>query len=143
MSFQQLVIVGNVGRDPELRYIQNGIAVTDFSIAVTRKRNDQDGNQQETTTWYKVTCWRKTAEIVSQYVRKGKQVLVVATQIETETFQARDGQTRVQIKVTADDVRLLGGRGDDNKSGASSSGDGYNPTADFSQNPYGLGDIPF
>lgn len=112
MSYQQLIIVGNVGRDPELRYVGSGIAVTDFSIAVTRKWTDQQGNRQETTTWWKVTCWRKTAEIVAQYVRKGKQVLVVASQIEAETYQARDGQSRTQLKVTADEVRLLGGRGD-------------------------------
>ena len=110
--YQQLIIVGNVGRDPELRYVGSGIAVTDISVAVARKWTDQQGKQQETTTWYKVTCWRKTAEIVAQYVRKGKQVLVVASQIEAETYQARDGQSRTQLKVTADEVRLLGGRGD-------------------------------
>ena len=71
MSYQQLIIVGNVGRDPELRYVGSGVAVTDISVAVMKKWTDAQGNKQETTTWYKVVCWRKTAEIVAQYVRKG------------------------------------------------------------------------
>ncbi len=143
MSYQQIIIVGNVGRDPELRYVGSGIAVTDFSLAVTRRRTDQDGNRQETTTWWKVTCWRKTAEIVAQYVRKGRQVLVVASQVEAESFQGRDGQARVQLKVTADDVRLLGGRGDDHEGGGSVSGGGYSSNADFAPPPDDMGDIPF
>ena len=143
MSYQQIIIVGNVGRDPELRYVGSGIAVTDFSLAVTRRRTDLDGNRQETTTWWKVTCWRKTAEIVAQYVRKGRQVLVVASQVEAESFQGRDGQARVQLKVTADDVRLLGGRGDDHEGGGSVSGGGYSSNADFAPPPDDMGDIPF
>lgn len=136
MSYQQLIIVGNVGRDPELRYVGSGIAVTDISIAVTKKWTDQQGNRQETTTWWKVTCWRKTAEVVAQYVRKGKQVLVVASQIEAETYQGRDGQARTQLKATADSVQMLGSRSD---------GDTYEPTMqsemDAQDNP--PSEIPF
>ena len=138
MSYQQLIIVGNVGRDPELRYVGSGVAVTDISVAVMKKWTDQQGNKQETTTWYKVVCWRKTAEIVAQYVRKGKQVLVSASQIEVESYQARDGQNRVQIKVTADSVQLLGTRGDGNGDGGVE--DGLNNQ--YSTNPE-LADIPF
>ena len=138
MSYQQLIIVGNVGRDPELRYVGSGVAVTDISVAVMKKWTDAQGNKQETTTWYKVVCWRKTAEIVAQYVRKGKQVLVVASQIEAETYQARDGQSRTQLKVTADEVRLLGGRGDGNGDGGVEDG----LSNQYSTNPE-LADIPF
>ena len=138
MSYQQLIIVGNVGRDPELRYVGSGVAVTDISVAVMKKWTDQQGNRQETTTWYKVVCWRKTAEIVAQYVRKGKQVLVSASQIEVESYQARDGQNRVQIKVTADSVQLLGTRGDGNGDGGVEDG----LSNQYSTNPE-LADIPF
>ena len=137
MSYQQLIIVGNVGRDPELRYVGSGVAVTDISVAVMKKWTDAQGNKQETTTWYKVVCWRKTAEIVAQYVRKGKQVLVSASQIEVESYQARDGQNRVQIKVTADSVQLLG-RGDGNGDGGVEDG----LSNQYSTNPE-LADIPF
>ena len=136
MSYQQLIIVGNVGRDPELRYVGSGIAVTDISVAVAKKWTDQQGNQQENTTWYKVTCWRKTAEIVAQYVRKGGQVMVVASQIEVETYQTRDGQTRSQLKVTADNVQLLGG-----KSGGDTSEPSMQSEMDAQTNP--PIDIPF
>ena len=137
MSYQQLIIVGNVGRDPELRYVGSGVAVTDISVAVTKKWTDAQGNKQETTTWYKVVCWRKTAEIVAQYVRKGKQVLVSASQIEVESYQARDGQNRVQIKVTADSVQLLG-RGDGNGDGGVEDG----LSNQYSTNPDNA-EIPF
>ena len=138
MSYQKLIIVGNVGRDPELRYVGSGVAVTDISVAVMKKWTDAQGNKQETTTWYKVVCWRKTAEIVAQYVRKGKQVLVVASQIEAETYQARDGQSRTQLKVTADEVRLLGGRGDGNGDGGVEDG----LSNQYSTNPDNA-EIPF
>ena len=136
MSYQQLIIVGNVGRDPELRYVGSGIAVTNISVAVAKKWTDQQGNQQENTTWYKVTCWRKTAEVVAQYVRKGGQVMVVASQIEVETYQTRDGQTRSQLKVTADNVQLLGGK---------SGGDTYEPSMQSEMDAQGNppSEIPF
>jgi len=141
MSYQQLIIVGNVGRDPELRYVGSGVAVTDISVAVAKKWTDAQGNKQETTTWYKVTCWRKTAEIVAQYVRKGKQVLVSASQIEVESYQARDGQNRVQIKVTADSVQLLGTRGDGNGDGGVE--DGQTDAVYSSKPDNNDADIPF
>lgn len=111
MSYQQLNIVGNVGRDPELKYTQSGAAVCDFSVAVTRKFTVND-QPQERTTWYRVTCWRRTAEIAAQYVKKGRQVMVIADQIEANAYLGNDGNPRASLDVTCKELILLGGRSD-------------------------------
>lgn len=147
MTYVNLTIVGNVGRDPELRYTPSGIAVTDFSIATNRRWTDQSGQQQERTTWYRVTCWRRQAEVVAQYVKKGRQVMVVASQIEADAYEGKDGQARATLNVTADQVIFLQG-GDPNFSGdgGGSQGDaasgGYPQDNDFAP-PGDVDDIPF
>jgi single-strand DNA-binding protein len=109
MSYQQITLVGNVGRDPELKYTQSGVAVTDFSLAVNRKWTDSNGERKEHVTWWRVTCWRKQAEIVAQYVKKGRQVMVVASQIEANAYAGNDGEPRASLDVTADQVIFLSG----------------------------------
>jgi single-strand DNA-binding protein len=109
MSFQQITIVGRAGNDPSLKYTQSGVAVTDFSLAVNRKWTDSNGERKEQVTWYRVTCWRKTAEIVAQYVKKGRQVMVVASQIEANAYAGNDGEPRASLDVTADQVIFLSG----------------------------------
>ena len=110
--YVQLTLVGNVGRDPELRYVGDGIAVTDFTVAITKKVG-----QEKTTQWIKVVAWRQLAETVVQYVKKGKQVLISASDIEIESWQGQDGTTRTQLKVTAQNITFLGKREDDNTAG--------------------------
>jgi single-strand DNA-binding protein len=109
MSFQQITIVGRAGNDPSLKYTQSGVAVTDFSLAVNRKWTDSNGERKEHVTWWRVTCWRKTAEIVAQYVKKGRQVMVVASQIEANAYAGNDGEPRASLDVTADQVIFLSG----------------------------------
>lgn len=109
-GWQQVIIVGNVGRDPEVRYLQNGQAVTNFSVAVTRKWNDRESDEKrEETTWFRVTCWRKLAEIAHQYVHKGTQIMVVGT-IKASAYADKDGRPAVNLELTADNFQLLGGR---------------------------------
>ncbi len=143
MTYVNLTIVGNVGRDPELRYTPSGIAVTDFSIATNRRWTDQNNQQQERTTWYRVTCWRRQAEVVAQYVKKGRQVMVVASQIEADAYEGKDGQARATLNVTADQVIFLQG-GDANFSGGGGeeAGGGYPQDNDFAP-PNDVDDIPF
>lgn len=107
MTYQQIIIVGNVGNDPELKYTQNGTAVCDFSLATNRTWTDPQGNKQERVTWWRVTCWRRQAEVVAQYVKKGGQVMVVASQIEATAFTRRNGEPGASLEITADDVRFL------------------------------------
>jgi len=111
-SFNRITIVGYLGRDPELRYTPDGTPVCDFSVATTERRKDRSGETQDITTWFRVTVWRRQAELASQYLSKGKQVYVEGRLIQKE-FQDRDGNTRYNLEVTASDVQFLGSRGDD------------------------------
>ncbi|GAB4572763.1 MAG: hypothetical protein Kow0077_13140 [Anaerolineae bacterium] len=110
--YQYTVIVGNVGRDPELRYTPDGTAVCDFSVAVNRRWTAQDGSQQEKTTWFRVTCWRKLAETVNQYLSKGRQVLVVG-EVDASAWLDGEGNPRATLELTAREVKFLGRRDDD------------------------------
>ena len=109
-GFQQTIIIGNVGRDPDMRYTPQGVPVCDFSVAVTRKWKQGD-EQREETTWFKVVCWRALAEIASQYVTKGRQVML-AGRVEADAYIAKDGEARAELVLTAQDMQLLGARGD-------------------------------
>ena len=112
MSYQQIIIVGRLGRDPEMRYTASGVPVTGFSVAVSRSWTSQDGQRQEKTVWFSVTAWRKLAELASQYLSKGREVLVVGEIEEPSTWVDRDGNHRASLEVTARDIRFLGSRDD-------------------------------
>ena len=100
-GYQYTVIIGNVGRDPELRYTQSGVAVCDFSVAVSRRWTDRNTNEQrEKTTWFRVSAWRQLAETVNQYVRKGMQIMV-AGEVDATAFIGQDGEARATLELTA------------------------------------------
>jgi len=107
--FQQTIIVGNLGRNPEMRYTPQGRAVTDFTVAVNRRWTAKDGSQSEKTTWFKVTCWGPLAETTNQYLQKGRQVMVIG-EVEASAWTGQDGEPRATLELTARDVRFLGGR---------------------------------
>jgi single-strand DNA-binding protein len=146
MTYQQVIVVGNVGRDPELRYTQSGVAVTDFPVATNRSWTDQNGQRQERTTWWRVTCWRRQAEVVAQYVKKGRQVMVVATQVEADAYMGRDGEPRSSLNITADEVRFLSDGGPSSSQRSEGdvdvAGGGYSQENDFAP-PDDMNDIPF
>jgi len=108
--YQHTVIVGNVGRDPELRYLPSGDPVANFSVAVNRKWTNRDGQAQEKTTWFRVNVFGRQAEIVNQYVSKGRLVLVDG-EIDVSAYMAQDGTARASLELRARNVRFLGGRG--------------------------------
>ena len=111
-GYQYTIIVGNVGRDPELRYTQSGVAVCDFTVAVNRTWTDRNTNERrEETTWFRVSAWRGQAETVSQYVRKGMQIMVTG-RISASAFLGQDGQPRASLDLTATDIQFLGRRGE-------------------------------
>lgn len=110
----KITLIGNLGRDPETRYTPSGAMNVSFSIAVSRRWTDQAGQAQEKTTWFRVTAWRRLAEILDQLSQsgalvKGKQVYVAGT-IELREYQGQQGEQRVSLDVTADEVQLLGTR---------------------------------
>ncbi len=110
--FQQVIIVGNLGSDPEMRYTPSGKAVTSFNVAVNRVWNSPDGQRQEKTTWFRVSAWEREAELASQYLSKGRQVMVIGEMEEARAFMGNDGNPRASLEVRARTIRFLGGRGD-------------------------------
>lgn len=110
--FQQITIVGNLGRDPEMRYTPNGVAVTSFTVATNRRYQAQDGQWQDKTIWFRVTAWRKTAETASQYLTKGSKVLIIGEVEEPRPWTDKEGNTQVSLEVTAQTIRFLSGRGE-------------------------------
>lgn len=111
-GYHQTTILGNVGKDPDAKYTQSGIAVTSFSVAVTEKFGSGD-ERKEKVTWYKVTCWRNLAEIAGQYVKKGAQIFVVGS-VGVSAYLDKSGQPAASLELTATNFQLLGGRGDRN-----------------------------
>ena len=109
--YQKTIVVGHLGKDPEMRYTQSGVPVTSFSVATTRKWNSASGEQQEKTTWFRVTCWRKLAELTAQYLKKGRLVLVEGD-IDASAFTDREGNARASLELTATNIKFLGGRGE-------------------------------
>jgi single-strand DNA-binding protein len=107
MSFNKIIIVGNLGRDPELRYTPQGTAVCNFSMATTDKRRDKSGEFQEVTTWFRVTLWEKKAEVAAKYLQKGSQVYIEG-RLKLDEWTDRDGNTRTTIDVTATDMQFIG-----------------------------------
>ncbi len=110
--YQQITLIGNLGNDPEMRYTPSGVPVVSFSLAVNKSWVGQDGQKQDKTLWFRVTGWRKTAEVVAQYLTKGQKVLVVGEIEEARTFVDRDGNHRASLEVTAQTVRFLNSRAD-------------------------------
>ena len=105
-SFNKITIVGNLGRDPELRYTPQGTAVCQFSVATNERRRDKSGEQQDITTWFRVTSWGKQAENVSKYLSKGRRVYVEG-RLHMEEWTDRDGKARQTLEVNASDVQFL------------------------------------
>jgi single-strand DNA-binding protein len=113
MSFNKITIVGYLGKNPDLRYTPQGIAVCNINVATTEKRKDpRTGEPQDITTWFRVTLWRRLAEIANQYLAKGKQVYVEG-RLRQEEYTDRDGVKRTSLAVDASDLHFVGTKGDD------------------------------
>lgn len=110
-SFNKIIIVGYLGRDPEMRYTPQGTAVCNFSVATTEKRKDKAGDSQEVTTWFRVTVWGKQAEFVNEYLTKGRQVYIEG-RLRQDEYTDRDGNKRQTLEVTATEIQALGAKGD-------------------------------
>jgi len=114
--FQKLILVGRLGRDPEMRYTPTGQAVTSFSVATDRQYTDQGGKPVKETVWFRVTAWGKLAETCNTYLQKGKMVLIEgrltvdAKSGGPRVWTGQDGQPRASYEVTAQTVKFLSGR---------------------------------
>ena len=107
--YSKTVIVGHLGRDPEMRFTSGGQSVTSFSVATDRRWTDQSGQTQERTTWFRVTAWGKLGELCNQYLSKGRIVLVEGD-VEASPWKSQEGEARASLELTARNVRFIGGR---------------------------------
>lgn len=110
MSVNMAILVGNLGKDPEVRFTQSGRAVANFSVATSEVWTGQDGNRQERTEWHNVVVWGKQAESCGQYLAKGRQVFVQGN-IRTRSYEDKTGNTRYVTEIVAQRVQFLGGGG--------------------------------
>jgi single-strand DNA-binding protein len=151
-SVNKVILVGNLGRDPEVKLTPNGKRVASFSIATTERFSDQQGNRQEKTEWHNIVAWGKVAEIVQQYARKGSSIYVEG-KLTTHSWDDQSGQKRYRTEVVANSIQLLGGlSGGADHAGSKpdyAAAKGYTaenskPNYDGRQEPMGLDDgLPF
>ena len=110
-SVNKVILIGNLGKDPELRYTPGGAAVTNFSIATNERWKDKNGQPQERTEWHNIVLWGRLAEIANDYLKKGSAVYIEG-RLQTRSWEDRDGNKRYTTEVVAQRVLFLGGRGE-------------------------------
>ncbi len=107
MSVNKVILVGRLGKDPDLRYTTSGTAVANFTLATSERFKDKSGEQQEKTEWHNIVVWRNLAEICGKYLKKGKQVYIEG-KIQTRSYDDRDGNKKYITEVVADQMQMLG-----------------------------------
>jgi single-strand DNA-binding protein len=159
MSYNKIILIGNLGRDPELSYTPQGTAVCKFSVATNERRRDKSGEQQDITTWFRVSAWGKQAENISRYLTKGRKVYIEG-RLHVEEWTDREGKPRQSLEVNASEVQFIDGpggggvegipvRSQQAGGGGAPSGGGGGPRAGGGRPPAGGGDdieddeIPF
>ena len=154
MTWHQTIIVGNLGGDPELRYMQNGRAVCNFSVAVTERWRDRQSNeQQEKTTWYRVAVWGNQAESCNTYLSKGRQVMVTGN-VQARGYVNNNGEAVASLDLTARDVKFLSSGRDGDQQGGGRQGGGQRSeqrgssqqgdrASNYPDTPSTVDDIPF
>ena len=141
----KVILIGNLGRDPEIRYTRDGTAVANLNLATSDSWKDSQGQRQERTEWHRVVAWDKLAEIAKEYLAKGKQVYIEG-RLQTRSWEDKDGHKRYTTEVRADQMVMLGGRGgDDGGGGARDAGPPPGPDEDFTREPFKATDedVPF
>lgn len=156
MSVNKVILVGNVGKDPEIRYLEGGTAVCSFSLATSETYRNKDGDKVTTTEWHNVVLWRGLAEVAEKYVKKGSQ-LYIEGRIRTRSWDDRDGNKRYTTEIIGDNMQMLGKRPDDAGlqqaapataqpltsqpvQGENTKGNNFN---DLGETPGGSDDLPF
>jgi single-strand DNA-binding protein len=131
LGVNKVILIGNLGRDPELRYTPSGSAVVSFTLATTERWNDKSGQRQEKTEWHNVVAWARLAELVNQYLKKGRSAYVEG-RITTRSWDDRDGNKKYRTEIIANQIQFLGGSGGNDTH--SSPSEPQENDFDFSQN---------
>ena len=141
----KVILVGNVGKDPEVRYLENGVAVAQFSLATSETFKDKSGNRTSRTEWHNIVLWRGLAEVAEKYVKKG-QPLYIEGKITNRSYDAKDGSKRYITEIVASEMKMLG-----TKSTSGGSGSDYSTPppsqedyqVDAASEPIETDDLPF
>lgn len=115
-SLNKVMLIGNLGRDPEVRYTTSGTAVASFSLATTEKFKNKNGEWEEKTEWHNITLWGRLAEIAGEYLAKGKTVYIEG-RLQTRKWQDRDGKDRYTTEIVGDKMQMLSARGEGGRQG--------------------------
>ena len=107
----KVILVGNLGKDPEVKYLDNGVAVANFSLATTEKYKNKEGEKVSQTEWHNIVLWRGLAEVAEKYLKKGASVYIEG-KIKTRKWEDKDGNTRYNTEILADNMTMLGGKKD-------------------------------
>jgi single-strand DNA-binding protein len=133
----KVILIGNLGRDPEVRSTPSGQPVANFSLATNRRWKDRDGNRQEQTEWHNIVCWGRQAEVAGQYLTKGKRIYVEG-RLQTRSWEDKQsGEKKYRTEIVCENFQMLGGRGEE---GGGASGGDYNGPSDSGPED---DDIPF
>ena len=133
-SVNKVILIGNLGKDPELRYTSGGVAVATFSVATNESWKDQDGNIQDRTQWHNIVAWRKLAEIAGEYLKKGSKVYIEG-RLQYRTYDDKNGVKRYVTEILMDELLMLDSRG------SSTPAESAPPAA--SEEPPKSDDLPF
>jgi len=117
MSINKVILIGNLGGDPEVRYASSGVAVCNFTMATTRTYKDKQGERKDETEWHRVVAFGRTAEVCGEYLKKGRQVYIEG-RLQTRKWQDKDGNDRWTTEVVTESMQMLGNRGNDGGGGA-------------------------
>ena len=118
-SVNKVILIGNLGKDPEVKYTPSGTPVAKFSLATNERYKDKSGEWQDRTEWHNIVAWQRLAEIVGEYVKKG-QKLYIEGRIQTRSWEDKDGQKKYMTEIVANDLVLLSGRGEGDYEGGGS-----------------------
>ena len=130
MSLNKVMLIGNVGKDPEVRHLESGVVTASFTLATTERYRDRNGEMKDQTEWHNIVTWRNLAEIVEKYVRKGSQVYIKENQT---FFNDKDGVTKYITEIVADSLQMLGRKSDNPQSSYPSHTSVPNNSSSYSQ----------
>ena len=137
-TVNKVILVGNLGDDPEVKHTPSGVQVANFSLATSEAWTDKDGERQERAEWHRLVCWRKLAEIAGQYLNKGNKIYIEG-KLQTRSWEDQSGQKRYTTEVVVDNLEMLGG---DRQDGSGSQREHYGQPAAAPASSGGGGDTP-
>ncbi|ACD97116.1 single-stranded DNA-binding protein [Trichlorobacter lovleyi] len=144
-SLNKVMLIGNLGKDPEVRYTTSGQAVASFNLATSEKFKNKSGDWEERTEWHRVTLWGKLAEIAGEYLAKGKTVYIEG-RLQTRKWTDRDGNDKYTTEIVGDRMQMLSGKGDGGGGGGArrpAAGGVADTTVSYDEPPFQDDDIPF